>query len=392
MRLWQTPRLAVGRPVSPVGTWGAIHTRKRGARWVAKARYRDLDGVRRDVERTGATKTAAKTRLLEHLAERGGLPATAQAQARMAAVIAEWLELPEHNWAINTRRRYAEVARLHVIPGVGGLTARELTVPLVDHFLQGLSISTGAATARLARAVLRGALSHAVRHGVIAANPVREAATITVERKAPTTLSLDQVRALRGAFAARELPAASAGRPVMPGIAAMIDLMLGTGLRIGEAVALTWDDLDLDAGTVTVRSTAVRDEAGAWVRQGHAKTQSSHRTLQLPAFSIAALQRLSGQLPATDAGLAFPSAAGTVRDPGNVRKVWNRACAELGIAKGVTPHAIRRTVATMLDQELGIAAAAAQLGHADEGTARRHYVARLPVGPDAGALEVLGNE
>ncbi|MGY0537726.1 tyrosine-type recombinase/integrase [Nocardioides sp. YJ-D4] len=40
--------------------------------------------------------------------------------------------------------------------------------------------------------------------------------------------------------------------------------MLATGVRIGEALAVTWADLDLAAGTVKIEHTAYRSRARAW--------------------------------------------------------------------------------------------------------------------------------
>ena len=38
----------------------------------------------------------------------------------------------------------------------------------------------------------------------------------------------------------------------------LVDMLLATGLRVGEALAVTWDAVDLSAGTVEVRGTVIR--------------------------------------------------------------------------------------------------------------------------------------
>jgi integrase len=71
------------------------------------------------------------------------------------------------------------------------------------------------------------------------------------------------------------------------------------------------------------------------------------------------------------------------RDPGNVRKHWRKVRDELGL-EWVTPHVLRKTVATILDQEHDSATAALQLGHSGDAVTKRHYIEKRAVmGPDA---------
>lgn len=63
-----------GRPRLPVGTHGAISTRRSGTRVVARTRVRDLDGQLREVRATAASASAARARLLERIRERPSLP------------------------------------------------------------------------------------------------------------------------------------------------------------------------------------------------------------------------------------------------------------------------------------------------------------------------------
>lgn len=69
--------------------------------------------------------------------------------------------------------------------------------------------------------------------------------------------------------------------------------MLATGLRIGEAAAVTWDalDLDLDGGTVEVRGTVVRVKGVGLSIKWRPKSKSGYRTLELPGWSVEMLRR-----------------------------------------------------------------------------------------------------
>jgi integrase len=77
---------------------------------------------------------------------------------------------------------------------------------------------------------------------------MRNVSPITVEKKVTRALALDEVRKLRAGLRADE-------RALGRGIPDIVDFMLGTGLRIGEALVVTWEALDLEAATVEVRGT-----------------------------------------------------------------------------------------------------------------------------------------
>lgn len=381
----------MARPRLPVGSWGEIHTVRNASGWQARVRVRDRDGITREVSRQGATRSAAKNRLLDELARRtAAIRGTVATGDRMEKLLNDWYVAAGKRWAINTRRRYRDVIDLHLIPGLGGLHVSEATVGLLDAFLIDLTDEVGPATAKVAKSVLSGTLGMAVRHGLLPSNPMRDTTPVLIPKKDPKALEGDQVATLRARLAAREKPRVNAGRPVTPGIAALVDVMLGSGLRIGEVLALRWSDVDLAAGTIEVSGTVVRDDAGRWMRQPAPKSEKANRTLRLPRFALDALTCHQGLLPPTDGDLVFPSAAGTVRDPGNVRRIWNREVAAAGLPKGTTPHALRRTVATLIDGAAGTRAAAEQLGHTSEATTLRHYVQRTHMGPDvADVLQAL---
>lgn len=97
--------------------------------------------------------------------------------------------------------------------------------------------------------------------------------------------------------------------------------MLTTGLRVGEALALCWVDVDLDAGQLRVVHTVQRVD-GEW-RLLEPKTASSRRTVRLAAITIAALHAHKAKqsiVTLDGSGLVFPSVMGTPIDSGSVQR------------------------------------------------------------------------
>jgi integrase len=205
----------------------------------------------------------------------------------------------------------------------------------------GLSPRTIAYT----RAVLRLALTTAEARGRVARNVV----PLT---RAPKRSAAKLDDALDAGEAAKVLRAARGDR-----LEALAVLVLAVGMRQGEALRLRWADVDLDEGTLTVRK---------------AKTASGVRTIALPPFVVAALdrhrrrqrrERMAAKVWGDD-DLVFASSVGTVLDPRNVLRWWHGLTRRAGVGRRRF-HASRHTAATlMLNNGVPLEVVSATLGHA----------------------------
>lgn len=385
----------MGRPPLPVGTWGAIRVEQIPGGFRARARFRDFDGRTRDVERTGKTRGAARTALTAALTERtspAGEEITSSSRLQLVAEVwcaEKWPDLAE-----NSRKRYRDALEDHILPGLGALTIAECSVTRIDRFLKATAASTGAPSAKVCRSVLSGILGLAVRHGAAGTNPVRDVAGITVTPKEARALTVEEIQAARAAVRSWQLGeplkegAPRRGRPPTQDLLDILDLLLATGARIGELLAIRWRDVELDAGAVTISGTIVStDEKPArLIRQAHPKSSTSRRRLALPPFAVEALMRRRMAITVANVhDVVFPSTEGTLRDPGSVRKQLAKVLAPAGLG-WVTPHIFRKTVATVLDAAEDLRTAADQLGHAGTDVTRRHYVEKTHEGPDARAI------
>jgi integrase len=182
----------------------------------------------------------------------------------------------------------------------------------------------------------------AVRHSALPADPGRDTVRLEGRRsRSPRALTADE-RAVRW-----DLPD-------------LCRFMLATGVRIGEALAVRWPDIDFGQGSLTIDHTIVRLVHVGLVRK-LTRTAAGERMLLLPAATVAMLRR---RLDAADdpIGAVFPDSAGGWRDPSNTRAMFRQLRDDR--FSWFTIHVFRRTAATILD-EAGLSARviADQLGH-----------------------------
>src|SRR5699024_11269667 len=156
-----------------------------------------------------------------------------------------WDEFTDLDRAARTRDRYREALDTYILPGLGNLQVRECTVSALDRFLKAVLTNTGGPTAKLCKTVLSGSLGVAARHGALEGNPLRDVAAIPASKTEVRALTVTDVVALRAGldqYQSAELgPRQSRPQDLLD----VIDVMLATGSRIGEALALRWSDIDL---------------------------------------------------------------------------------------------------------------------------------------------------
>lgn len=365
------------------GTWGDVTTTKEvtdsGTVWRCRAKFRGFDGRSRVIQRKAATRKAARQALDDALAE-----AAAQGQNVLTsqdtfdAAVSAWLDDLADLVAMGERSpstldHYRHTWRKHVSPALGGLRLAQVTVPVVDRFVVGLHGSVGPATARTARAIVSGAMGRAVREGAVAANPAREVRRLSGRPKNPPRALTDDERA-RWFMALANNEAAV--RHDLPQLSAF---MLATGVRIGEALALVWNDVDLAAGTVHVTSTLIRIKGRGLVRKT-TKTQSGNRPLVLPLWCVVMLRERAAVGVAPDEPV-FGTIDGAFRDPRNVSRFFAQARKDAGL-EWMTSHAWRKTTASVLDGSgLSARVIADQLGHSRVSMTQDVYLGRRMADP-----------
>lgn len=155
-------------------------------------------------------------------------------------------------------------------------------------------------------------------------------------------------------------------------------------------LAIQWPEVDLlgDPPTVTVSGTLLDHGAipgKPLHRQNSRKHDAPPHTVTLPKFGVEVLTELFGRTASVDGPVAVSESGGWV-SLSSISKQFRAALRPHPDLRWVTPHSFRRSVGTVIADEMGLDAAQAQLSHAMQSTTEKHYRQRRTMGPDARAV------
>jgi integrase len=332
-------------------------------RWEAKI---TIDGKRYSI--TGHTRKDVRLRMTAMARDRDrGMP-TPEANITVAKWLDDWLQarrgIRDSSWIRNE-----QLVRIHLRPGLGKHRLAKLTPAHVQRFYADkLAEGTlSSSTVKRMHETLHKCLQDALHMGLV----VRNAADVPNKlqnAKAPKqTYTTRQAGQLLRSLAGDRMEA-------------LIVLVLNTGMREGELIALKWADVDLACATVRVQQGRTKKIRG--FADETTKTESSRRSIALTPEAVEALrahrtrqktERLAmGSLwPKND--LVFVSSAGTHLNPSNLRKWWMRQT-EIAQLPHIRFHDLRHTAATwLIAQGVPVNIVQRMLGHADPATTMRFY-------------------
>ncbi|WP_374023908.1 tyrosine-type recombinase/integrase [Mycobacterium sp. HNNTM2301] len=375
------------------GEHGRITEWSGGGKHFAATYVRDGDGKRRRVERSSEKSIEDARRILQrHLANRRTPLAgqTVTDKTTLSELFDLWIETKAAVDGVSqqTAGQYRDVWKVHGDRQLGALRITELPTSRVNARLQQMGATTQAKRLRM---ILSGMCGLAVRYDVLAVNPVRETRTSRTRRKptrAATPTEFARIRAAVKAHVDRKRPGPRRGASQL--LPAFIECLAATGVRPNEVLAIEWPDVDLlaDPPTVTVTGTLIDHGkiAGKPLhRQDHRKHGAPPHTVVLPKFGVEALTTLVAETGGLG-GPVFANRNGGWMSLANMRRALRAALP--GDLEWVTPHSFRRTVATVVRDAHGPAAAQQQLSHTKLATTEAHYLQRQTRGPDVrGVLE-----
>lgn len=354
--------------------------------WRARVYVRDADGHRREVSRWATTKTGAIDAVQEALDDRPGFgESPIDADTRVTVVAELWFagierDVKDGLKSSDTARTYRSTLDQHIIPAVGALRCREADTPRLEAFLVAKHEAGVSATQRKTiKSVLSGVMGTAVRHGALPTNPVRDVSrVVAVAKKSPRSLTAEEtVKWLEFLEVDRSARAHD--------LYDLTVLMLATGCRISEMLAVRTQDVDPEQATIgiTHRVKRVKGEGLVRVERSDRSSKGKATTLRLPDWAVRVCRRrilaLGGDGP------LLPTAAGNWRDPVTTAHALQRARENEKVGMPwLTSHMFRKTVATLLD-EGGLSARliADQLTHSKPSMTLDKYMGRGVVGDAA---------
>lgn len=372
----QTRRRALGE--------GSIYQRTDG-KWVVTLSLGYRAGGKRYRRRSIVpTQTAATARLEKMRAEAGlGLDAASE-RWTVGDWLQRWLDTEvKPLLRPRTHEQYASVCRGHLIPALGHRKLRTLTPTDVRAYMQSkLEAKLSARTVGNHHIILRRALEIAFRYGYVEKNVARLVSAPRSRRYKVEPLTSEEMK---------QFLAACQGHPLNP----LFVVLSATGMRIGEALGLSWKHIDLEAGTVRIDQMlyriplASREDGGPVLTLGEPKTEKSHRTIALSAGAVTVLRahrarelerRIAAPVWLNEWDLAFTGDQGTPLSDRMVRYAFQDLLAKAQISgRRIRLHDLRHGAATyMLAQGVPMKVVQEVLGHSQMSITADTYSHVLP--------------
>ncbi|WP_144128267.1 tyrosine-type recombinase/integrase [Catellatospora sichuanensis] len=330
--------------------------------WVTKP---DGTRTRKYVYGQEREEVHAKWIKLHEEAKKGPVATKAMTVGKFAAY---WLaEIVEPNLSPGSYSIYESASRLYIVPGLGNVRLDRLRPTDVQTWLNNAARACQCCTqgkdarrqldkrrccslgrccnnvlkqssvAGLRRAI-RAMLTSAIDSDMITKNVAKQTKLPTARKVRRTAWSSEEAR--------RFLEQA---RSDDQRFYAAYVLILLLGLRKGEVLGLTWEQIDL--GTAEVNIVLQLQRVGRRLLHREVKSESSEATLPLPQLALAALARhrelVADDLGEAPSGLLFTTRTGLPVEPRNFNRFWDRQIKRAGV-KRITVHDARRTCATLL--------------------------------------------
>jgi integrase len=339
---------------------GSIYRRKDG-RYEAAAYLLTTSGTRKRVRVYARTRAEVHDRLTEAKAKvQAGTPIPDR-QVRLGEYLDYWLEqVVKPNKRPATYAQCEMIIRLYIRPGLGDLPLSRLTVRGVQSFLnQKIIEGHSVPKLQVIRKVLSAALTCAMRDELVGRNVARLVQLPKHDVAEVHPWSADEIKHFLNA---------AKTHPLYPAF-----LLLGLyGMRRGEVLGLSWQNIDFEQGVIHVRQQLQRGEDG--LQLGPLKTKAGRRNLPLLGMvRDALLTQQARQASLVHQGLIFTAVGGRPLEASTLVRSFQRICRENGI-RLIRVHDMRHSLTTLLkDMQLPVRDAQLILGHARVSTTQEIY-------------------
>lgn len=276
---------------------------------------------------------------------------------------------------------YVYLMQGYIIPELGQYPLKDLQTHMIQKLIAGMtSKERGYSTIEKTVRLIKGSLNQAIKNDMLKKNVALGVVMPQITERTRRSFSADEQ--------ARFIDAAQQDSE-----GGLFLLILSTGLRLGEATALTWSDIDFEKGQLFVNRTQVtyRDfdnpDDGNIVTTNAPKTKASKRKIPLFPHTVDLLKELRQKQEDEKArtgvrfeqGWIFCDGLGEMYKRGAAWRIFRRIAKDAGVYQDTSPHCLRHTFATR-GLESGISPKVMQelLGHAHMKTTSDQYTHVMP--------------
>ncbi len=324
---------------------GSVYRRASDGRWVGVLTFDDDRGRPGRKYIYGRTRTEVAQKLTAAQGRVAQGHAVLSDRILLGPFLDEWLAMVKANREHATWQGYEQKVRLHIEPVLGKRPLSKLTAADVQRLLDAKRASgLSPRSVQYIHATLRAALGVAERWGLVARNVAELTEPITLRRRHVRPFEPDEVERLLDICRTDRL-------------GAFYTIAMAIGLRPGEALGLSWQDVDLDAPDPCVHVRhSLKKVAGGRLVLGEPKTSRSRRTIPLPAVAVRALrehrrrqreERLAAGPRWREHGLVFTTTVGTAVDETAASRRFGRLQDEAQIPRRRV-YDMRHTAASLL--------------------------------------------
>jgi integrase len=350
--------------------------RKRGEKWEYRIKYTDRQTGKTKEKTKGGyrTKKEAQLAAAEEEANINHFGFAENGSERVDKYFEEWLEVyKKPNVKPITYSVQERNVRLNILPRWGNHRLKDITRNEYQKWINELRGHYSEGTVRRIHSIMSSAMSDAVHEfNIIRENPIMKIKIPKDNNKVDKVsfFTKDQLDVFLNAV---KTPVKNAKYQASIQYYALFTLMSRTGTRIGEALALTWDDIDFDEGILTINKTLVYP-LNSTPYLSTPKSKNSVRIVKLDDPTVKLMKRhrinqkevilqYENYKPSTDK-LVFHQHDGRWLRTNVVREYFKEVCkrAELPV---LSPHALRHTHAVhLLEAGANIKYVSERLGHA----------------------------
>lgn len=322
---------------------------KDGKRMSYRVRWetRGPDGKRKHHSKTVHKKHEAEKLLTENQQKVNEGTFVEASKEPLGTYLERWLDAMAPTWSGSTLADRRTAVRHRIKPELGAVPLGQLDAITVQAFYARLTQRYAPGTVHVTHSILDAALARAVKWRLIPRNPTDDAILPSIPKPTAVVWTADECAAFLQDV-----------RDDDHRFAALWQLALDTGMRIGEILALDWRalDLDRDVPTVTVRRTVTIDENRRRKLGEVPKTRASRRTIAIGEDTVAALRMYRRQQaqrrlllgPAWHAhDLVFDRGNGDLLDDSVVAAALARVLEKHPALPRITMHGMRHTMATV---------------------------------------------